>query len=627
MYDKESLINQVEENIETPIRDQPRPPTISPSQAFRRKIEDNKVFNAIKKTPVASAIKESKEEVIFLLGWTFPVLISNVLNMVIYLLVNMMFAGRLGKDELAAVALGNTWSFCTSAFLTGSLNAMDTFISQSYGAKNYKLIGLTVQRATLTVTAFSFVVSILWLLTKPILVAIHQDPHVSELASHYVFGLLPGLWFGNILTIIQKYLQGQGIMNPSIVVGILFNILNTIFNFIFVHGLTKGGGLGVIGSSFSTSLAKLISVFLILGWIVYFKLHTQTWFGFSRDSLKWSGIAEYLRLAVPAGLQLSFEALGFEVLTILAGLFGAIPLDAHSVAMNFTLLTFMIPLSISIALSVRIGQLLGSKDPHQPKRVTRIGFCITMGFMVGISLTQFLLRKQIGKIYTKEEEVIELVAKILPVSAVFQFFDGFQTMCQGVIRGTGNQKIGAIANFVAFYIIGVPFSCIFAFGLHKGVIGLWWGLSLGLLTCAVTLGIIVFRINWTKEVDKATSRSEQFVVSGDDVEMGLTTTTESDSVITKNEESAPIGNSIITDSSPSSSTEDNVSLIKNEQKEPQHLQTTSINIYEPQQQDQKTSEGYNRVSGDDPSQFSSSSFENVEIEESDSDHENGAILH
>ncbi|KAN0016138.1 hypothetical protein ACTFIU_006093 [Dictyostelium citrinum] len=491
------------------------------------------IVNTYKK--VMKIFKDAKPEVVYLLGWTFPVLVSNVLNQVVYLLVNMMFAGRLGKDELAAVSLGNTWVFCTSAFVIGTFNAMDTYISQAFGAKNYKLIGSTIQRATTTAIIFSFFITIIWFVTEPILILIHQDPDVSKLAQRYILGMIPGLWFSGALSILQKYLQGQGIMNPSIVCGIILNISNAIFNFILVHGLTDSGGIGVLGSSISTSISKGIATFLLILWIYKFKLHKNTWFGFSIPELiGWPGLKDYLRLAIPAGFQMLLEGTAFELLTILSGTFGSVSLDGHSIAMNFTLLTFMLPFSISIALSVRIGQLLGSKDAKKAKSATNIGFCLTMSIMVLISMTQFLTRHLIGSLYTDEVEVQQLVARILPISALFQFFDGFQTTCQGIIRGTGKNKIGALVNFGGFYLIGVPFSCIFGFALHKEVIGLWWGLCLGLGSVAVILGFVILRINWDKEVEIALKRTESLQGFKQlDIEM-ITTDDGSDNLIENN---------------------------------------------------------------------------------------------
>eukprot|EP01133_Synstelium_polycarpum_P011179 gene11179-13023_t len=411
-------------------------------------------------------LKESKAEIVFLLEWTWPLLIANVLNNVAFLAVNMVFVGHLGTDELAAVALGNTFVFATSAMSMGALNAMDTLISQAYGA--------------------------------------------AGLSAKYVMGMMPGLWSGTALNILQKYLQGQGIMKPSIVIGLILNIFNAIFNFIFVHGLGSHGGIGVIGSSLATSLSKTLGFFALLGWIVYFRLHqypTKTWFGFTREAFNVKGLKEYLRLGIPAGLQLAFEGCGFEVLTILAGLFQAKSLDAHTIAMNFTLLTFMLPMSISIALSVRIGQLLGSKQPVQARKSTYIGFGIAMSAMVIISLTQLLTRNYIGRIYSPDAEVQYQVSRILPISALFQFFDGYQTTCQGIIRGVGRNTIGATVNFGSFYLVGLPFSCLFAFALMHNIYGLWWGLCIGLGSNAVILGIVVWKIDWNLEMRKAIIRT------------------------------------------------------------------------------------------------------------------------
>ncbi|EGC37837.1 hypothetical protein DICPUDRAFT_76595 [Dictyostelium purpureum] len=390
-----------------------------------------------------------------------------------------------------------------------------------YNCKNYKLIGATLQRGLVVSLALSVFVTILWIVTEPLLLLLHQDEVVAELTKHYVWGMLPGLWFSNGLTVLQKYLQGQGIMYPSIICGVVLNIANGIFNFVLVHGVTSSGGIGVVGCGLSTSISKFFATALLLLWIKKFELYKGTWFGFSyNECFGWDGLREYLKLAIPAGAQMVFEGCAFEILTVLAGLFGAIELDGHSIAMNFTLLTFMLPFSVSIALSVRIGQLLGQKNAEMAKKSTRIGYFITMSFMVLISLFQFSSRHWIGRIYTNKQEVLDLVAKILPISALFQFFDGFQTTCQGVIRGTGKNKIGAIVNFGAFYIIGMPFSVVFAFAFHLQVLGLWWGLCIGLASAAVVLGIVVVRIDWDNEVKVALARTATFEdISNVDVEM------------------------------------------------------------------------------------------------------------
>eukprot|EP01132_Coremiostelium_polycephalum_P007380 gene7380-9065_t len=403
--------------------------------------------------------------------------------------------GRLSREELAAAALANTWTYCTAALAIGIANAMDTLISQAYGAKNYKMVGLTLQRATIVGTAASVVVAVLYCLTEYFLLLVQQDKEHSRMAFKYALYLIPGIWFEGQTKILQKYLQGQ------------------------VNGIRSYGGIGYVGSPLSTSISRIIAFFLMLAYIKYFKLHEKTWFGWSKDCLSKQGFKDYLRLGVPASFQHAAEAWGFEILTILSGLINSTALDAHSVCINFTMLTYQFPSGISMAVSVRVGQLLGSKEGFKARRASWVGFCIAMCFMAVIAIIQYTCRNVIGYIYTHDEEVVKTVATILPIAAIFQVFDGGQTNFQGVVRGMGRIKLGAIANFIAFYFIGIPLSSIFTFVLDLGVKGLWWGLCVGLVTICIVLAIYVLRVDWEKEVSRAVERTENDSNAIEDIEL------------------------------------------------------------------------------------------------------------
>eukprot|EP01133_Synstelium_polycarpum_P007279 gene7279-8460_t len=418
---------------------------------------------------------QSKDELVFLLRWSWPMIISNLLNIVAPFFVNLVFVGRLSREELAAAALANTWTYGTNAIALGISNAMDTLVSQSYGAKNYKMIGLVAQRATIVTTVASIIIAVLWCLTEYFFILVRMDPDISYMAFKYTLYLLPGLWFGNVLSVMQKYLQGQGLMLPSIYIGLALNALNAFFNYVLVMGTGSFTGIGYVGSPLSTSIA---------------------------------GFKEYLSLGVPASIQHGSEAWGFEVLTILAGLLGASKLDAHSLCSNFTSLTYQFPSGISIAVSVRVGQLLGSNRGYMARRAAWVGTLLTTLIMLVIALIEYLARHQIGYIYTHDVEVVEIAATILPIGAIFQVFDGAQTIFQGVVRGMGRIKIGALANFLAFYVIGIPFACIFTFVLDRGVQGLWWGLCVGLVIIAFGLGVYILRVHWPTEVDNALKRTK-----------------------------------------------------------------------------------------------------------------------
>ncbi|KAM9954526.1 hypothetical protein ACTFIW_003126 [Dictyostelium discoideum] len=485
------------------------------------KFEEFKSFSKKNFSYFQEQYQISKKELIILLKWSIPLIVSNLLNNVSYLFVNLIFVGKQSADQLAGVALSNTWTYCTMSLATGLANAMDTLVSQSFGANNLTLVGLTLQRASLVSNASFLIVTALWCITEKFLLLVGQDSEVSYYAQQYSLFLLPGLWFYLQTNVLQKYLQCQGVMWPSIVVGFIMNAFNVLFNFLFVG--ENYGDFSYKGAALSTSISRILAFFLMLAVIKIWKLHEETWFGWKRECLSLQGFKEYLKLGGPASIQHASEAIGFEVLTILAGLLGPgkVPLDAHSVTYNFTQLTYQFPSGISIATSVRVGQLLGSKNESMAKRVSWMAFVISLIFMGIIAIIQYTCRHVIGYIYSDSEDVVQTVARILPIAALFQIFDGGQTIFQGVVRGMGRVITGALCNFIAFYVISIPLSAVFAFPLGKGVEGLWWGLCVGLVTICVILIIIIFRVNWTNEMDRAFERTRSMNMSQVDLENGL----------------------------------------------------------------------------------------------------------
>ncbi|KAF2078151.1 hypothetical protein CYY_000535 [Polysphondylium violaceum] len=476
----------------------------------------------------------SEKEFKILMRWSWPLIISNLLNNVAPLFVNLIFVGRLSAKELAGAALANTWTYCTMALGTGLANAMDTLVSQAYGANNVKMVGLTVQRASIVSTISCVIVAGLFGVTKQFLIGVNTEEVTAQLAFEYALLLLPGLWFAFEMVVLQKYLQGQGIMWPSIVVGVVLNILNVLFNYVLVVGVNDSySTLGIKGSALATSISRIIVFFLMIGIIICFKLYKETWSGWSWECTTLQGFKEYLKLGVPASIQHASEGWGFEILTILAGLIDPenhIPLDAHSICYNFTMLTYQFPSGIAIAVSVRVGQLLGQGEEARAKRVSWIAFAISLFFMVIIAVLQYTLRHQIGYIYISNiddaQDVVDMTATILPIAALFQIFDGGQTIFQGIVRGMGRVITGAIANFIAFYVIAIPVGVLLTFVGDRGVTGLWWGLCCGLVLICIGLAIVIFKVNWVGEVSKAQKRTKSTVFSKSDIENVVNNETE-----------------------------------------------------------------------------------------------------
>lgn len=201
------------------------------------------------------------------------------------------------------------------------------------------------------------------------------------------------------------------------------------------------------------------------------------------------------------------EAWSFDVTTIEASYLDAVSLDAHYVLLSIAQLAFFsLPFGIAVAGSIRVGNLLGQGNARLSEVSARLTQLFGGTFMLCSGIVIVSARSVVGYLFSDDREVIALVAKIAPICALFQFFDGLQGTSSGILRGEGRQRDSAIINFASLWLVGVLSGYLFTFKLGLGVSGLWWGLTCGLFTAAVFNLILVSRTNWEEQVQKAKER-------------------------------------------------------------------------------------------------------------------------
>eukprot|EP00741_Cyanophora_paradoxa_P010627 tig00020537_g10271.t1 len=449
-----------------------------------------------------------KTEVLELYKLAWPIVMTNFLGMSMGV-VDLMFVGPQGPDKLAAAALANTWQWATFLSSQGATSALETLCSQAYGAKQYMLVGIWLQRGLVVGTAFSIPVYVCWLLTERALIAIGQDPATAKLAGQFVyaqlFSLLPFMYF----FLMQKYLQAQGNVRPAMVVGIIANLLNLALNFLLVRGLGSWPGLGFTGSSLATTISRWLQFGLLLGYILVMGLHRSTWPGWQpRAALSAAGLWTAFKLALPASAMICLEAWGFETASLMAGLLGQISLDAHAITLQLAALFFMYCLGVSGAGSTRIGNFLGAGDAARARRSARVCVTVACAGMAVEALFVLSTRHYLAYAYTREHEVVDRVAAMLPIMAAFQIFDGMQCSQGGVLRGIGRPTVGAVANLIGFSGVGLTCAYTFAFKVGWGLRGIWIGLACGTVVVALVQSLFLLRIDWQREALLARERSE-----------------------------------------------------------------------------------------------------------------------
>ena len=271
--------------------------------------------------------------------------------------------------------------------------------------------------------------------------------------------------------------------------------------------LTYHSSYGWLGASIARSVCNCSFVIMLLPYILSSGLVKTFWNGLHlREALE--GIPQFLALGLPGAAQLCFEWWAFEVISLICGLLpnAVVDIGANAVMMNINAMSFMFYLGISISGNVRIGNALGAGDERRARVASlgSIGMCAAMATVLCTFLLVF--RQSLPKLFTHDETIGDLASVLIVIAAIFQLPDAVNGSVQGIFRGSGRQNIGAQLNFVAYYMLGIPFGCVLAFTFGQGVVGLWIGMTVALTIIAIVGATLVIRSDWAKLSEEARDR-------------------------------------------------------------------------------------------------------------------------
>jgi MATE family multidrug resistance protein len=274
-------------------------------------------------------------------------------------------------------------------------------------------------------------------------------------------------------------------MRPIVVAVVVGNVVNVALNWVLMFGHLGAPRLGAAGSAWSSSIGRWV----VLGVLVAsaaeaLRPHLSPP---RADAWRPGAIARTVRLGVPIGVQQLLEVSAFGGATLLMGLFGTVPLAGHEIALNLASLTFMVPLGVATAASVLVGRSVGAGDVESARWHAASALACGVGFMLVSAAAFTLAPRLLAGAYTRDPAVIAAAAALLPIAGAFQLFDGVQAVSSGVLRGSGDTHAPMIANFVGFWLLGIPTGALLAFHAGLGPSGLWWGLVVGLAAVATLL--------------------------------------------------------------------------------------------------------------------------------------------
>jgi MATE family multidrug resistance protein len=416
-------------------------------------------------------------------------------------IVDTIMVGDLGAGAIGAVGLASMLFIAVAVFAMGLLLGLDPLVAQAFGARRLD-------------ECHRWLIDGLWLsaLVAPPMIAVvfamnatmgrwGLPPDVLVLAQPYLailtWSLLPLLAY----VAFRRYLQAMNLVRPVMFALVAANLVNAAANWVLIGGHLGAPAMGVRGSAYATLVARIFMAGWLLLAIVRHEAHV-TPPGLSGVEGRLRGtpfafdgrrVRQLFGLGIAAAGQTVLEVGVFTAATALAGRVSADALAAHQIALNLAALTFMVPLGIASAAAVRVGQAIGRHDARAAIAAGWTAIGLGVGFMAMAAATFLLIPRLLIRLFTPDPAVLEVGVSLLFVAAAFQLFDGLQGVTTGALRGLADTRTAMMWNLAGHWFVGLPLAYVLCFRFQLGVVGLWWGLSAGLIICGVALLVVWIR--------------------------------------------------------------------------------------------------------------------------------------
>ncbi len=425
-------------------------------------------------------------ELYSLLKLATPIIIAQLANTAMGF-VDTVMAGRVSPRDLAAVALGNSIWVPVFLLMTGILLATTPKVAQRFGAGAHGEIGPLVRQALwLALAVGGSAAALLWN-AEIILIQMNVDPGLIEPAMGYLRGVACGFPAVALYHVLRCFSDGLGHTRPSMILGLGGLALNIPLNYIFIYGKLGVPAMGGVGCGWATGLVMICMFLGMLWWVKWAPFYQPSKVFSHFEWPQWPVLKRLLAVGLPIGIAVFAESSIFAVIALLIGGLGATVVAGHQIALNFSSMVFMIPYSLGMAATVRVGQALGRGEPRAARFAAGVSMAAALGYACLSASLMLLLREQIAQIYTPDRAVILVATTLLVYSALFQFSDAIQVTAAGALRGYQDTRVTMILTLFAYWGIGLPVGYLLGltdwFGEPSGPSGLWQGLVVG-LTCA-----------------------------------------------------------------------------------------------------------------------------------------------
>jgi len=417
-----------------------------------------------------------------------PVIISQLGHMLVQTADSIVVGHFAGTISLAAVSLVHSVFMIVMVLGIGISYGLTPLIAQENGRKKYDECGALLSNS-LWINAITGIglFCLVYFGSMAIIDHLDQDPAVVREAKPYLLILSLSMVPLMVFNAFKQFAEGLGFTRQAMNITIWGNVLNIALAIVFVKGMLGIAPMGVRGVGYATLIDRCLMA-IVMGIYVLRSINFKQYLKrFSIFHVNLARCLSILRIGAPVAMQYVFEVGAFAVAAIIAGTIGANEQAAHQVAITLAATTYMMASGIAAAATIKIGNSYGKRNISRLTRFASSSYLIVLCFMGAMALIFVVFNDYLPWMITGDRAVIAIAAQLLVIAGIFQLFDGTQVVGLGILRGMGDVNVPTVIAFLAYWIVGLPVAYVLGIVLDFGVQGIWYGLTLGLLTSSLLL--------------------------------------------------------------------------------------------------------------------------------------------
>ncbi len=409
-----------------------------------------------------------------------------------------LMIGRVGVVPLAACAFAN--NVLNPLFVTGIglVAGVSILAAQAHGAHRPHEAGETLRHGLAISLATGLALVAAVFAAWPFLPLLHPPPEVLAQSRPFLvivgWSLVPALAW----QCLKQYCEA--LSHPLLpTLAMLGTVaLNVFLSWVLIYGHLGSPAMGLVGAAWATLTARVVLLIFTFALVLRSPRFREALPPRWAAALSWDQLRRQLAVGLPVAVQLFCEVAFFAFVLVMMGWLGTVPLAAHQVAITYAALTFMVPLGVSMAVSVRVGQAVGAGEGRRVRMIGLSGIGLAVAFMTATATMFLLAGTQLAGLAVPDAPTAALAAQLLVVAGVFQIFDGAQVASMGALRGLTDVRVPTAVAFTSYWLVALPTCYVVGIARHGGPRGLWWGVTLGLAVAAA--GLLIRFLHRTRPV-------------------------------------------------------------------------------------------------------------------------------